>query len=60
MERDLIRKARLLVYEGFAPSLVGLIERGLDAAIRRLELHRGHRMKPRQVRLRAGRKSGRT
>ena len=59
LDANLIAKARWLVHQRLTPSLVGLVERGLTIMIRRLERHRGCRAKPRQVRLRAGRKSGR-
>lgn len=57
LDANLIAKARWLVHQRLAPSLVGLVARGLSLVIRRLERHRGRRVKPRQVRLRAGRKS---
>ena len=60
IDRDLLLKARGVVHEGIAPSLVGLVERGLALVVRQLERRRGRRVKPRRIRLRAGRKSGRT
>jgi hypothetical protein len=60
LDAKLIAKARWLVHQRLAPSLVGLLARGLALVIRQLERRRGSRVKPRQVRLRAGRKSGRT
>jgi hypothetical protein len=52
----LIAKARLAVQEGSAPSLVWLVERGLQSVIRAVEARRGQRFRVRAVRLKAGRK----
>lgn len=37
LDANLIAKARALVHEGLAPSLVGLVELGMAVVIRRLE-----------------------
>ena len=60
LDPKLIAKARWLVHQRLAPSLGTLVELGLTVVIRSLELQRGIRVKPPQVRLRAGRKSGQT
>jgi hypothetical protein len=56
LDADLIRKARLAVKAGLAPSLIGLVERGLRIVIRAIEVRRGQRLRVRAVRLKAGRK----
>jgi hypothetical protein len=60
LDTNMIAKARWLVHRRLAPSLVGLLARGLAQVIRQLERRHGRLVKPRKVRLRAGRKSGRT
>ena len=60
LDANLIAKARWLVHQRLAPSLGTMVELGLAVVIRSLELQRGIRVKLRQVRLRAGRKNGRT
>ncbi|HKC92393.1 MAG TPA: hypothetical protein VKB81_00105 [Nitrospira sp.] len=60
LDTKLIAEARWLVDQRLAPSLGTMVELGLAVVIRSLELQRGIRMKLRQVRLRAGRKNGRT
>jgi len=60
LDTKLIAEARWLVHQRLAPSLGTMVELGLAVVIRSLELQRGIRVKLRQVRLRAGRKSGRT
>jgi hypothetical protein len=60
LDANLIAKARWLVHQRLAPSLVGLVDRGLRLVVRQIETYRGQRIRPRRVRLRAGRKSRRT
>jgi hypothetical protein len=56
LDADLIRKARMAVKAGLAPTLISLVERGLRTTVRRLEQQNGRRFPVRPVRLRAGRR----
>ena len=56
LDANLIAKARALVQDGVAPSLVGLVERGLRTMVRLIEARRGQRCRVRAVRLKAERK----
>jgi hypothetical protein len=57
LDVGLVSKAKLAVREGLAPSLAGLVERGLKLVVRTIERERGKRFRARAVKLRAGRKS---
>jgi len=47
LDANLIAKARWLVHQRLAPSLVGLLARGLALVIRQLEHRHGRQVKPR-------------
>lgn len=56
LDADLIRKARMAVKAGLAPTLISVVERGLNLVIAAIERKRGQRFRVRAVRLKAGRK----